>query len=244
MRSTAARGRRLARPTALALAAMAWAGVGVGCCSPKQAIISTDPGGAKLSVNGKDIGAADKSYQFDFCHDVKQYDVTATQDGYFDATAVVKDDSPGLNDKFIKLTLVADQAHATTEVPTDPANQWAIIQASPGLTKDVVWQKMVSVVTDRFTHLTVLDATSGHLESATHQKEFPNPSQGSMTIRTQLVASISSEQPLVYKVKLVSQVGYGASPDKWTDYPRVYKEEAKLIDSIRDQIGVRQTPGE
>jgi hypothetical protein len=237
MRSTAVRG--CARSSTLSVAAAAALMLAVGCASPaKPTMLSTDPQGAKLQVNGRDVGLAPTTYTFDFS-DTKSYDVTAAQPGFYDARVQVTPDSADVKTGLLKVSLSPDTAYAAT-VPSDAANQWALVQADPKLPKDAVWQRLVSVVTDRYTHLTSLDSLSGHLESATYSREFPHPSNKSITIRTQLVAAISSQQPLVYKVKIVSQSSYGTDPDRWTEYPRVFPEDADLVNKIRNQVGVQQ----
>ena len=240
MRSNAVRGRarssvrspkRLLFAAALTLAA--------GCSSPaKPTMLSTDPQGAKLQVNGRDLGNAPTTYTFDF-NDAKSYELTAVQPGYYDARMEVTPDTADIRSGLLKVALAPDTSFSAT-VPCEAANQWVLVQADPKLAKDVVWQRLVSVVTDRYTHLALLDNISGHLESATYSREFPHPTNKSVTVRTQLVAAISSQQPLVYKVKVVSQSSYGSAPDKWTDFPRVFPEDADLINKIRAQVGVQQ----
>jgi hypothetical protein len=221
----------------LGLVALIFASLAGGCSSAKPTMISSDPQGAKLQVNGKDIGAAPTTYTFSFS-DTSSYDLTAAQPGYLDTKTKVTSDSPDLKTGLVKITLTADQAFSST-VPSDAANQWVLVQTDPKLNKETVWQKVVSAASDRYTHMTLLDEASGYLQSDSLSRPFPQPARSGMTVRTQMIAAIASQQPLVYKVKLVSQISYGDAPNSWTDYPRVFPEDAALVNQIRSQIGVQ-----
>lgn len=220
------------------LAAMLLIFVAGGCSSTRQTWISTDPRGAKLQVNGKDIGPAPASYVFNF-KDASAYDVAASDPGYLDTKTHLTPDSPDLKNGVVKITLPPDEAFAATQ-PSDAANQWVLVQIDPRLSADAVWQKIVSAISDRYTHLTLLDARSGYLQSDFDSRRFPQPDRGGETVRTQMVVVLdTSQQPLVCKVKIVSQQSYGDAPTVWTDYPRVFPQDVALISQIRSQVGVQ-----
>lgn len=228
------------------------AGLAGGCAAAVvPATLSTEPAGAKVKVEGTDLGTAPVAYTFDFGK-TSEFKVVASQPGYFDATTKVTSDTPDLASRLIKLSLVKDEAYAATVVPPDPqdgANKWIVIQVDSKKARDAkelaaVWQSLVSAATGRYNHIPVSDERTGHLETDWAKQTFPHPDKRSVTVRTQLVTRMPKSDPgagqaLVYEVKILSQVGYGSSPDQWSDYPRVFPDDLTLLNQIRDDLHVK-----
>jgi ATP-dependent phosphoenolpyruvate carboxykinase len=106
----------------------------------------------------------------------------------------------------------------------------------PSLSPEVVWQKVVDSVTSRYPSLEMLDAASGYMRSVYVNQKFKGP-DGDYQVRTRFICSISSKTPLVYKMKIESEMS--SAHQDWLPYDRVFKEDGQLIEEIQGRLGVK-----
>ena len=166
-------------------------------CSFNPTAITTDPGGAFITINNVGIGTAPINYTFDFSKQ-PAYEIKATKTGYFDATTTLNSGMVGVNNGILNLALQEDESYGVTTV-TDATNRWLKIEIAPKITQAEAWQKIVDAVTERYAVIEQMDSSSGYLRSVPTSRTFKHPVYGTRTIRTQFVGDIASSNPLVYK---------------------------------------------
>ena len=95
-------------------------------------------------------------------------------------------------------------------------------------------------MTTAYDSLEQLDFQSGYIRSVRQLREFRGGTKGDFIIRTQFLGSISSKTPLTYKFKIRSEKRYKrASSESWEDYPRVFKNDAELIEELQARLGIK-----
>jgi len=224
--------------TAVAGAMMALAGVG---CATQPTTVTTNPGGAFISVNGTGAGNSPLNYTFDFGKQ-PAYQVTATKAGFFDASITVKADGTGVNNGVLALALQPDDAYSQTTT-TEATNRWVRVQAAESMKQDDAWQKIVDSVTGRYSSIEQMDNSSGYLRSVPITRAFKHPIYGEYRIRTQFLGAVSSRSPLIYKMKIVAE--QSTANGQWIPYERVFKEDAQLLDEMQTRLGrVSEAPAD
>jgi len=154
--------------------------------------------------------------------------------GYFTETTEVtsSDISGDSNEVFIKL-IPSPMWQATFESPA--TNQWLRLIASPGVSEAEVWKQMVDATTKRFPDLEEFDYNSGYIKSAVKTKRYSTP-RGEFRLRSRFVAALADQDPLTYKIKLISE--WTDKGVEWYPYNRVFREDALLIDELVDRFGM------
>ncbi len=204
-------------------------------CSVGPTAITTDPSGAFISVNNVGAGTSPINYTLDFS---KQpvYEIKAAKPGYFDATATVNSELVGVTNGVLNIALQQDEAYSVTTT-TEATNRWLRVEISPKMTQADAWQKIVDSVTDRFPSIEQMDPSSGYLRSIPISHTYKHPIYGEHTIRTQFTGTISSRDPLVYKMMIVSQESTAAGT--WVTYDRVFKEDAQMVEELQSRLGTK-----
>ncbi len=204
-----------------------------GCATPDTAIISQPPE-ALIAIDGANVGKTPLRHKFDFSQ-TRTSVVTASKEGYIDEQLVLDKKSAAIHDGQLSIFLNEDEAYKVTAT-SDAANNWLRVQVDPSLAPDVVWQKLVDSVTGRYPSLEMIDAASGYMRSVYTIKKFKGP-RGEYEIRTRFICSISSKTPLVYKIKIESEMSDGQQD--WNPYDRVFKEDAQLIEELQGRLGIK-----
>jgi hypothetical protein len=144
--------------------------------------------------------------------------------------------------KVVTIRLEPDQSYTAT-VSAEIANVWLTIQ--PTRTKDEagaidpnkVWLKVVSIVTDNFPDVEVMDRDSYYLRTAWRTRQYPLS-----VIRSRLVVKSGSSSTLSIKIRLESERAVKALPnasvaqENFEPYDRVLKADKETIDFLRDQL--------
>ena len=206
-----------------------------GCGSKPPTTITTDPPQAMVSVNGENLGESPVQASFKF-DKRKTHAITVSKTGYHDRTLRLSADSPQIkNNKSntIRLALPQDEAWNATR-PSEAANKWLRVQVNPRFDRQAMWQIIVDAVTSRYSNIDTMDASSMYLKTVPVIKRFRHPDRGELLIRTQFYGAINSTDPLVYKVKIDSEVSDRS--DQWTPYSRVFKEDADLVEEIQNRL--------
>ena len=85
-----------------------------------------------------------------------------------------------------------------------------------------------------------LDQQSGYLRSSPQIREFPKGPDGPFLVRTQFIGSISTQDPLTYKIKLVAQTrGKHESSESWAEFDRVFAQDAQLVEELQNRMGIK-----
>jgi hypothetical protein len=204
-----------------------------GCSTPETNIVSQPPG-AMVMINGVNLGVTPIHHQFDFKQTPTSV-VIASKPGYHNQQQIITRESSGIHDNQLAIVLSEDEAYKVTTT-SDADNSWLRVQVDPSLSPDVVWQKVVDSVTSRFPSLEMLDAASGYMRSVYVNQKFKGP-DGDYQVRTRFICSISSKTPLVYKLKIESELSVGHQD--WIPYDRVFKEDAQLVEELQGRLGVK-----
>lgn len=198
-----------------------------GCAQPPH-MLQTDPDKAMLEVDGREIGQSPREHKFDFGAKDK-YIVTAKLEGYFESQKEVTSDT----DSPVVIEMTIDEAWQRTR-PSEATNKWLVVQVNRRFSREECWQRLVNIVTDRYSSLEVMDPVSGYIRSVPLTETFRHPSRGEYTVRTQFLGSIANLNPLTIKIQIRSEES--DKMGRWRPYNRVFAEDAKLVEEIRDRL--------
>ena len=132
---------------------------------------------------------------------------------------------------FIKLEV--DDAYQNS-FTTDLANH--DIDIKTGLKEDDTWKLISRIITSTFDVIEVTDKATGYMRTAWVMKSFK-----SATIRTRLIIKTGSSDPLVYKAKLVSEIGKpgatASQDENFKSWDRVLRTFENVIPDLQSRLG-------
>ncbi len=205
----------------------------------KSATITSRPSQASVKIGNDEIGRTPAEYTFNFANKTQRYPVSFSKQGYFDSIVMVTETSSQLNSGVIDVVLEEDPAWTTTS-GSEATNKWLRIPVDPAIGPINAWQKIIDSVTSVYDSLEQLDQTSGYLRSTPRIKEFEKGPEGPFFIRTQFIGSISSADPLTYKIKLLSKRRLKSESDEsWKNFERVFWEDAQLVEELLGRLGLK-----
>ena len=205
----------------------------------KTAFITSDPDAARVKINNEDVGQTPMNFSFNFSERNRRYAIEVSKSGFFDSTVVVGEKSQGIRSGTIKVVLEKDPAWLATS-ESEATNKWLRIAIDPSISFDAAWQKIIDSVTMRYDSLEQLDQASGYLRSSSQVREFPKGPDGPFVVRTQLLGSISSKEPLTYKIKLISKTrAKNDTGSAWKKFGRVFTEDAELVEELQNRLGLK-----
>jgi hypothetical protein len=217
------------RTSRLAMSAAALATLG---CAAKTTTIMTEPTGAFVKVGHVNKGDAPVEHEFDF-RGREHVIVQATLAGYIPTERLVE--KQDIRDGKLRLALEADPAWAET-TESEATNRWLRVQVRSDFAPEDMWRRVVDAVTSRYEVIEQLDPVSGYILSAAETRTYQRSGE-LFRIRTQIVGSVSSEQPLIYRIKIKSHSSVSNGP--WMEYDRVFKDDAELIEELQGRLSVR-----
>jgi len=205
----------------------------------KNVMLNTSPvPGGRIYLNGDYVGVAPVELKIRLKKG-QVYVATAEKEGALGLwpREITKDD---LRSRQIQIRLEADRAYNET-VRIDIANRWMTIEprytkADDGsIDEDLVWQKIVSVVTDNFSDVQQMDRASFYLRTAWRLKQYPYS-----TIRHRLVVKKGVSSSFSIKVMIESQVYAGSGTnipsDRYKPIARIFPDDKDTIEFLRDQL--------
>ena len=172
------------------------------------------------------------THQFTF-RDEGAYNVTGFKEGYYNETVTLTADSDAIQAGVLKLVLLPDQCWTSTTL-SQATNTWLRLPVDPGLGRETVWQKIIDAVTTRYDSLEQIDGASGYLRSSPRFKTF-KVNGTTVSLRNQLYCAQASSEPLVYKLKVVSERCVAGGD--WRPYGRIYKGDADLVNELMVRLG-------
>jgi len=133
--------------------------------------------------------------------------------------------------EFISLTKDPSYESSTT---TDIANKDIDIKTDK--LEDEAWKLLSQIVTSNFDVIDVTDKNSGYMRTAWVVKRF-----GVVTVRTRLIIKMGNSNPLLYKVKLISERSEqeGASPkddEKFSEWDRLLRAYENIINEMQSRL--------
>ncbi len=135
----------------------------------------------------------------------------------------------------VRVRLENDEHYQNT-TSSDVANKWINIVPKDGKDGDLLWQQLVSVVTDNFSDIETLNRGSMYLRTAWRVRNFEYSSA-----RTRIVVKRSATDAMGFKVMLQAEHAPKKSKREVNaiDYKpstRLFQPDKETIDFIRDQL--------
>ena len=130
------------------------------------------------------------------------------------------------------ITLQKDASFESSST-TDLANRDVDIKTDK--TEEDAWKKLSSIITNTFDVIEVTDKSTGYLRTAWAVKKF-----GPVTIRTRLVIKMGNENPLSYKVKIISERSETATSaredEKFETWDRLLRTYDNVITEMQSRL--------
>jgi len=120
----------------------------------------------------------------------------------------------------------------TASLASDFANNEVQLNVNPAKTKEDAWKIIVATVLEKFDVLENSDEKSGYLRTS-----WVGTSVKTNTIRTRFIVKLSSESPLTFRVKFVSeQSGRPSTPysadEQYKPFNRIVKQYDGFVDEL------------
>lgn len=130
------------------------------------------------------------------------------------------------------ITLQKDASFESSST-TDLANRDVDIKTDKA--EEDAWKKLSSIITGTFDVIEVTDKSTGYLRTAWAVKKF-----GPVTIRTRLVIKMGNENPLSYKVKIISERSETATSaredEKFETWDRLLRTYDNVIPEMQSRL--------
>ena len=127
-----------------------------------------------------------------------------------------------IKDASFESSSTTDLANRDVDIKTDKAEEDA-------------WKKLSSIITGTFDVIEVTDKSTGYLRTAWAIKKF-----GPVTIRTRLVIKMGNENPLSYKVKIISERSETATnareDEKFETWDRLLRVYDNVIPEMQSRL--------
>lgn len=197
--------------------------------------VTTDPQTARIYINGVLTGTGSVSVTVPKKDCVK---VEVKLEGYIQETRTYCDKkgmSSPPNSDYIQLQ--PDESY-TSSIQSDVANNEILLGVKKGKSREEAWKTIVQTVLSKFDVLENNDEKTGYLRTAWVGQTFL---KGNNTIRTRVIIKLSSEDPLAFKIKFISQesgrAGTAFSADEqYRDFGRILKKYDGFIEELSTKL--------
>ncbi|MES2003224.1 MAG: PEGA domain-containing protein [Bacteroidota bacterium] len=203
-----------------------------GSFAAEKVTITTSPQTARVYVNGVQMGTGKVEIK------ISKNDcltVEVKQEGYIgeSRTYCVKKgmaDPPSTD----YIQLQEDESY-TSSIESNIANTEIQINVNATKSREDAWKQVVSTVLDKFDVLENSDEKAGYLRTSWVGMSFK-----ANTVRIRMIVKQSSEKPLVYKVKFVSEAsGRSSTAYNADEQFRPYNRILKKYDGFLDELVTR-----
>ena len=195
----------------------------------KNLVINTE-NGAKIFVDGKMIASTSTEIKVPAYSTVN---VRVEKVGFITEERNYMNDDSHQIPKTDYIKLEPDDAYEQS-FTTDIANHDIDIKTSQK--EDDAWKLISRIITNSFDVIQVTDKATGYMCTAWTVKNFK-----SATVRTRLIIKTGSSEPLIYKAKLVSEIGKpGASANQdesFKPWDRVLRTYENVITDLQSRLG-------
>lgn len=196
---------------------------------PAIVAVTTSPQSAKILVNGVLMGTGSLSVTVPSGDCVS---VEVMEMGFISqATNYCKRPGVTAPPKSDYFKLEADESYSSS-VEVDNANIDIPLEVKKDRTKEEAWKVIITTILGKFDVLEMNDVNSGYLRTA-----WVGKSSGGSTIRMRVIVKMSSEEPLTYKIKFISEIApkpqtpYGAD-EKFFPFSRIWKKYDGFLDEL------------
>jgi hypothetical protein len=199
----------------------------------EKVTVTTSPQTARIYVDGIQMGTGKVVVKV-----AKNACVTVEvkMEGYIQETRTYCD-KKGITDPPSSdyVQLQEDESY-TSSIESNIANTEVQINVNSSKTKEEAWKEIVSVVLEKFDVLENSDEKSGYLRTSWVGMSFK-----SNTIRIRFIVKQSSESPLVYRAKFVSEASgksgtaYNAD-EQYRPFNRILKKYDGFLDELTTKL--------
>jgi hypothetical protein len=133
------------------------------------------------------------------------------------------------------IQLQEDESY-TSSIESNIANTEVQLNVNPGKTRDEAWKEIVNVVLEKFDVLENSDEKTGYLRTSWVGMSFK-----SNTIRIRFIVKQSSDSPLIYRAKFVSEASgktgtaYNAD-EQYRPFNRILKKYDGFLDELTTKL--------
>ena len=203
-----------------------------GCATPNLVEIRSNPPGATVSIDGqKSQQVTPFSREFDFMQK-SQYNLMFSKEGHFEQELVLNSTTPNIDKGVISVDLSPSPLWAATR-PSPATNTWVQIPVGANLDAKAAWQILIDAAIKRSSNIKELNYESGYLQTKHTVRKFETKN-GEFLLRCQLIATMVSSEPLIYRIKDVAE--WSANGVQWHPYNRIFIEHAEMITEIEDRL--------
>lgn len=204
-------------------------------CAPKTTVdtqINSTPPGANVTINGEKVNSLTPfKHTFEFNAN-QEYELRLTKEGYFEEEFVINKLLPDLKEGAVTIKLTKSPLwEATTFSPA--TNNWIQVLVGSEIDAKMAWQIMIDAVIKRSSNIKELNYESGYLQTKYTVKKFETKN-GEFLLRCQLIATLVSSEPLIYRMKDVAE--WSGNGVQWHPYNRIFKEHNDMITEIQDRL--------
>jgi hypothetical protein len=198
----------------------------------EKVVVTTDPQTARIYINGVLTGTGKVVVTVPKNDCVK---VEVKLEGYIQETRTYCDkkgiSSPPKSDY---IQLQEDESY-TSSSQSDIANKEMLLSVKKGKTREDTWKTVVSTILNYFDALENNDEKSGYLRTSWVGQTFR-----SNTIRTRVIIKQSSEDPLTFKMKFVSEEsGRSGTAFNADEQFRPFTRILKKYDGFYDELSTK-----
>lgn len=195
--------------------------------------ITTTPQSAKIYVNGVSMGAGQLVVTVPSKECVT---VEIREEGYIpEVRTYCKKRGVSPPPKSDYFQLQPDESY-TSSIQSDIANNEILLNVKTGRTKEEAWKTIVSTVLGRFDILENNDEKSGYLRTSWIGQTFKTN-----TVRMRVIIKLSSEDPLAYKIKFISEYsGRAGTPfnadEQFHPFNRILKKYDGFLEEMTTKL--------
>lgn len=202
---------------------------------PDKVAVTTDPQTARIYINGVLTGTGSVSVTVPKNDCVR---VEVKLEGYIQETRTYcskKGMSNPPNSDYIQLQ--PDESY-TSSIQSDVANNEILLSVKRGKSREDAWKLIMLTVLSKFDVLENNDEKSGYLRTAWVGQTFL---KGNNTIRTRVIIKLSSEDPLAFKIKFISEESRRAgtpfsADEQYAPFGRILKKYDGFIDELTTKL--------
>ena len=202
---------------------------GCGGGSTKKIMLST-ASDAKIIVDGKQVAVGSTKLVIPYRSELN---VKIEKTGYIteERTYVNSSRSELPKKEFVKLSI--DDA-IENSFTTDVSNRDIDIKTTRN--EEETWKLMSQIISNHFDIIEVTDRNTGYMRTAWVTKTF-----NAATIRTRLVIKLGNSNPLIYKVKILSEIAKPNTSAKQDESFRAWDRLLRVYEPVVSELQSRLT---
>jgi len=204
-------------------------------CAPKAHLptqIQTKPPGATVTIDGiKSPEVTPFPYTFNFTPP-RDYTINITKEGFFEEEFTINKHTPELKKGELNYKLTRSPLWEATVI-SPATNTWIQVLVGSDLNAKMAWQIMIDAVIKRSSNIKELNYESGYLQTKYTVRKF-DTKNGEFLLRCQLIATLVSSEPLIYRIKDVAE--WSGNGVQWHPYNRIFTEHSDMITEIQDRL--------